>query len=251
MRNAKQTLALLNLLASSQSVAPAFLHGGVAGKVGRCRLKAPGIELLKLKHDKPHSNIAFKFNLRRRSKAAYAVVHFLEVLLGPRAGATLKVEKPQQYGFDPKQLVLSIVEFTVRLDGSTGGNGSTGGGGGGFAAALAAEDDYDAAVLGKAANLLDKHTFGAADLPPRLRAIVNAVAHIRSGSGVNGGTPDKGKALLDASVLSSPGGGGGSDSISSGATAAMMAALGPEPAAEWEAEYVKVGRCRLTLSNPR
>ena len=56
MRNAKQTLALLNLLASSQSVAPAFLHCGVAGK------------------------------------AAYAVVHFLEVLLaghgagpGPRS----------------------------------------------------------------------------------------------------------------------------------------------------------------------
>jgi len=40
--------------------------------VGRCRLtpikpklKAPGIKLLKLKYDKPLSDFAFKFNLRR------------------------------------------------------------------------------------------------------------------------------------------------------------------------------------------
>jgi hypothetical protein len=33
--------------------------------------------------------------------------------------AGLKVENPKKYGFDPKQLVLAIVEFTVRLDGTT------------------------------------------------------------------------------------------------------------------------------------
>jgi len=31
-------------------------------------LKAPGIKLLKLKYDKPLSNVAFKFNLRRHNK---------------------------------------------------------------------------------------------------------------------------------------------------------------------------------------
>jgi hypothetical protein len=36
-------------------------------------LKAPGIKLLNLKYDKPLSNIAFKFSLRRYNKAiAYA-----------------------------------------------------------------------------------------------------------------------------------------------------------------------------------
>jgi hypothetical protein len=36
-------------------------------------LKAPGIKLLKLKYDKPLSNFAFKFNLRRYNMAARAV----------------------------------------------------------------------------------------------------------------------------------------------------------------------------------
>ena len=113
LRNAKKTLQLLNLLASSPAVAPGFLTPKVAGK------------------------------------AAYAVVHFLEVLLGPKC-AGLKVENPKKYGFDPKQLVLAIAEFTVRLDGTT----TTGGGGGGasgrsFAGALAGEDDYDVRRLKK------------------------------------------------------------------------------------------------------
>jgi len=35
-------------------------------------LEAPGINLLELKYDKPLSNFAFKFNLRRYSKALMA-----------------------------------------------------------------------------------------------------------------------------------------------------------------------------------
>ena len=34
----------------------------------RPMLKAPGIKLLKLKHDKPLANFAFKFNFRRYSE---------------------------------------------------------------------------------------------------------------------------------------------------------------------------------------
>jgi len=37
-------------------------------------LKAPGIKLLKLKYDKPLSNLAFKFNLRRYTKAIISAV---------------------------------------------------------------------------------------------------------------------------------------------------------------------------------
>ena len=131
LRNAKKTLQLLNLLASSTAVAPAFVSAKVAGK------------------------------------AAHAVVHFLEVLLGPKC-ANLEVKNPKKYGFDPKGLVLAIVEFTVRLDGVAGG----------FAEALALEDDYDAAVMERARDLLIKHTFGAAFLPPKMRDIIDAVEHI-------------------------------------------------------------------------
>ena len=98
-------------------------------------------------------------------KAAHAVVHFLEVLLGPKC-ANLGVKDPKKYGFDPKQLVLAIVEFTVRLDGVAGG----------FAEALAGEDDYDAGVMERARDLLIQHTLGAALLPPKMFDIIDAVA---------------------------------------------------------------------------
>mmetsp|Transcript_12872 Transcript_12872/g.31044 ORF Transcript_12872/g.31044 Transcript_12872/m.31044 type:complete len:482 (-) Transcript_12872:194-1639(-) len=206
MRNAKKTLSLLNLLASSPTVAPAFLGARVAGK------------------------------------AAYAVVHFLEVLLGPRAGATLRVEKPEKYGFDPKQLVLSIVEFTVRLDGTAA---AVGGAAAGFAAALAAEDDYDGAMLAKAGQLLITHTYGAADLPPRLEGIINAVSRVRNGGGggagggFGGSSTTPGKSPLQGTADGVNGGGGGAAAEGSPAeAAALMAALGAE-SAEWEVAYVK------------
>jgi hypothetical protein len=57
-------------------------HGGVRAGRGRAvqvdpikpTLKAPGIKLLKLKCDKPLSNFAFKFNSRRYTEDAEAVI---------------------------------------------------------------------------------------------------------------------------------------------------------------------------------
>ena len=76
------------------------------------------------------------------------------------------MKDPKKYGFDPKQLVLAIVEFTVRLDGVAGN----------FAEALAGEDDYDAGVMERARDLLIQHTLGAALLPPKMFDIIAAVA---------------------------------------------------------------------------
>jgi hypothetical protein len=43
-------------------------------------LKAPGIKLLKLKHDEPLSNVAFKFNLRRYTKVQDEIARGLRVV---------------------------------------------------------------------------------------------------------------------------------------------------------------------------
>lgn len=194
VRYATQTLALLNLLASSPAVAPGFLAPKVSGK------------------------------------AAYAIVHFLEVLLGP-SRAELKVENPKKYGFDPKKLVLAIVEFTVRLDGAAGESG------GGLAAALAAEDDYDAATLDKARHLLVSNTFGAAFLPPRLQTIIDAVRDIRdtcaSGHHITSGAGGL-QSDLTPLVIECP----TSPAELEAAKTTLMAALGPEPqGTAWEDAY--------------
>ena len=188
LRNAKKTLQLLNLLASSTAVAPAFVSAKVAGK------------------------------------AAHAVVHFLEVLLGPKC-ANLKVKNPKKYGFDPKGLVLAIVEFTVRLDGVAGG----------FAEALALEDDYDAAVMERARDLLIKHTFGAAFLPPKMRDIIDAVERINDNGGGKSTTPGKLIGSVEVSDVLSP---GAAPTDPQAASDALLAALGPEPDDyDWEATY--------------
>ena len=191
LRNAKKTLQLLNLLASSPAVAPAFVSPKVLGL------------------------------------AAHAVVHFLEVLLGPKC-ANLEVKDPKKYGFDPKQLVLAIVEFTVRLDGVAGN----------FAEALAGEDDYDAGVMERARDLLIQHTLGAALLPPKMFDIIAAVASLRGG----GAATTPGKSVGDGDVMSptlgdvmSP---GAAPQDPEAAAHALLAALGPEPEGyDWEAAY--------------
>jgi len=43
-------------------------------------LKAPGIKLLKLKYDKPLSNFAFKFNLRRYSEASVSLSQVFQLV---------------------------------------------------------------------------------------------------------------------------------------------------------------------------
>ena len=198
LRNAKKTLQLLNLLASSPTVAPAFLAPEVAGK------------------------------------AAYAAVHFLEVLLGPKC-ASLKVEHPKSYGFDPKQLVLAIVEFTARLDGVPGGR---------WVAALAAEEDFDAAVMERARDLLVTHTFGAAVLPPKLRAIIDAVRATLEGDAPSRQTTSDGQDRGRGPGANQPTGETEDAWTEAGAgdADALMAALGtpPEEGAEWEATYKAV-----------
>lgn len=47
-------------------------------------------------------------------RAAYALLHFLELLVGPRC-QQLAVDKPRQYQFDKDALLLSLVQMLVQL----------------------------------------------------------------------------------------------------------------------------------------
>ena len=202
LRHATQTLALLNLMGGSADVAPAFVsNAAVAGK------------------------------------AAYAVVHFLEVLLGEKGAAGLVVRDPKKYGFHPKKLILAIVEFTARLHGVAGSRGTSVGG---FVGALAREDDYDARTLEKARELLVRKTFGAAVLPPTLRMVIDGVAAIRGGGRFGGHdvghvghspitAPDGIGTSSKPSGVSSPSSSSSSRGFNAEEAAALVAALGPEP----------------------
>ena len=130
MLQARRTLQLLNMLSGTPSVAQAFLGAPVAGG------------------------------------AAYATVHFLELLLGPRCEG-LRVSTPEKYHFDPRALLLGIVEFTLRLDAACEPGSPA------FARAVAAEDDYSREVLEKAGGVMSKRGVGDASHSARLRAFID------------------------------------------------------------------------------
>eukprot|EP00955_Chlamydomonas_euryale_P006599 70045-Chlamydomonas_euryale.AAC.1 len=96
---AAATLHWLNTLAEHADVLPAFLQPDTCGR------------------------------------AAYACVHFLELLVGERC-AKLSVERPQQYGFDRAALLDALAGLALRLAAAPR-----------FVAALAAEPDLDGGVL--------------------------------------------------------------------------------------------------------
>ena len=134
LRNATETLALLNLFAGSETVAPAFLEPNVIGN------------------------------------AAYAVVRFLETLLSEKSDASFaalgsdEAKIKEKYGFDRDALVLAICAFAAKVDGAD----ETRANGGAFADALAAESDYDAATMERARASLIAKTYGPAAFPPLL-----------------------------------------------------------------------------------
>ena len=139
LRNATETLALLNLFAGSETVAPAFLEPNVIGN------------------------------------AAYAVVRFLETLLSEKSDASFaalgsdEAKIKEKYGFDRDALVLAICAFAAKVDGAD----ETRANGGAFADALAAESDYDAATMERARASLIAKTYGPAALPPLLRDLID------------------------------------------------------------------------------
>jgi hypothetical protein len=47
-------------------------------------------------------------------KTAYAVLHFLELLVGPNC-QSLQVANPQRYNFDRQALLLSMVQLATQL----------------------------------------------------------------------------------------------------------------------------------------
>ena len=194
LRDAKTTLRLLNVLAGSRDVAPAFLTPKVA------------------------------------PKAAYAAVHFLEVLLGPKAEALASVKDPKKYGFDKEKLVEAVAEFVARLQLSSsraGGAAQADDSGTNvrpFAAALAEEADYDGATLERARDLLVRRTIGAAFVPPVLRDVVDACAALRGE-----GAPTSDFASDEEKKNGSPGSQAPDPAAHSDSLASLVESLGPDP----------------------
>jgi len=149
MAQARATVKLLNMLAGTPSIAAAFVTPPVAGG------------------------------------AAYAAVHFLELLLGPKCEG-LRVKEPEKYLFDPRKLLVGIVEFTLRLDAASdtlfASSAHQGAGIASFAAAVAAEDDYSKEVLEKAGGIMTKHQLGDASHVSRLRSFIDKCEAARGGT---------------------------------------------------------------------
>jgi ubiquitin-protein ligase len=180
MGQARATLTLLNTLAATPSVAAAFLSQPVAGG------------------------------------AAYAAVHFLELLLGPRC-EELRVANPEKYKFDPRALLLGIVEFLLRLDAA----GAASGDADAFAAAVSSEDDYSREVLEKAGGVMSKRGVGDAAHVARLRVFIDRCEALRAQRRGAAAEPS----LADAASVA--GGSGG------------IAAPPSEMDAAWERAYVE------------
>jgi hypothetical protein len=151
-------LALLNLFAGSETVAPAFLEPNVVGN------------------------------------AAYAAVRFLETLSSEKSDASfaaLGSEATKKVGFDRDALVLAICAFAAKVDGADKKRAN----GGDFANALAAESDYDSATMERARASLIAKTYGPAALPPLLRDLIDRADAARArnrreiaGDDLNGAT---------------------------------------------------------------
>ena len=75
---AMTTLHLMNVLTLSPTMAAKFTADGVVGR------------------------------------SAYAVISFLESLLGPKRAA-IQVQQPEKYGFDERALLTNVVTFTLQL----------------------------------------------------------------------------------------------------------------------------------------
>lgn len=101
-------------------------------------------------------------------KTAYAALHFLELLVGPRC-QSLQVANPGRYNFDRQALLLSMVQLATQL-----GKHAE------FLQALTEESEFDPKLLQTAVDLLNaSHAYAAADS----LAAVLAAAVARTSSG--------------------------------------------------------------------
>ena len=96
-------------------------------------------------------------------RAAGSAFHFIDLLVGPRC-EELKLENPGQYHFDPDQLLLSMLQFMLRLAEQPS-----------FVSAMGEVPDYDSAVLIQAAKVLKEKHLGEYEHRARIEGLVAAV----------------------------------------------------------------------------
>ncbi|KAF6265753.1 ubiquitin elongating factor core-domain-containing protein [Scenedesmus sp. NREL 46B-D3] len=126
-------------------------------------------------------------------KTAYAALHFMELLVGPRC-QSLQVANPKRYNFDRQALLLSMVQLTTQLGkhaeflqevlmGNTLQLALQLGMHAWFLQALAEEPEFDPKLLQAAVDLLNaSHAYAAADsLAAVLAAAVARTSAARGG----------------------------------------------------------------------
>lgn len=140
MRMAVSTLAMLNTLVENEAVRAGFMAERIA------------------------------------PRAAAAALHFVEILVGPKC-TELTVERPQQYHFDPDQLLVSMVHFLVRLADQPA-----------FVVAVSAVPDYDDSIIQRAVQTLASKQLGEYEHRRRLESLAAAVRQLRGESGAAAAT---------------------------------------------------------------
>jgi hypothetical protein len=145
-----------------------------------------------------------------RGRTAFAVLHFLELLVGPRC-QTLAVKNPRHYHFDKAALMTSMVQLAVQLAQHPL-----------FPQALAEEQDFEVDILQKATDLLtEQHSYAAAEaLSGVLARIMKTPGHLAKKQRLAGlessSVAAAGAAVMDGS------------SIDGGSGAAAAAAISTE-----------------------
>eukprot|EP00887_Chlorella_sp_A99_P001442 scaffold8.g1442.t1 len=186
MRMALSTLQMLITLVDNRAVHAAFMREDVVHKaanaVGEGRWDGP-------------------------SRAA---VKFLDILQGTQA-QQLHVERPEQYGFSPDQLLVQMLSFTLRLAEQPA-----------FVAAVAGAPDYEEGVMRAVLDALSTRQLGEYEHQRRLRALVDGVRRARGGA-----------AAGEAEGEVGPGGAGGG-----GAPAPLDLSFAAAEPADLEAAYV-------------
>ncbi|KAH7618798.1 putative ubiquitin-conjugating enzyme E2 R521 [Nannochloris sp. 'desiccata'] len=116
-------------------------------------------------------------------RAAGAAFHFIDLLVGPRCAELAVLQNKQQYHFDPDALLLSMLQFTLRLAEQPS-----------FIIALSEHvPDYDRGVLEKTAEVLKDRQLGEYEHRARLEGLVASIDQRRreiqfKDNGAGGGT---------------------------------------------------------------
>jgi ubiquitin-protein ligase len=160
-------------------------------------------------------------------RAAGAAFHFIDLLVGPRCAELAVLQNPQQYHFDPDNLLLSMLEFTLRLAEQPS-----------FIIALSEDvPDYDRAVLERTVEVLKEKQLGEYEYRARLEGLVAAIDQRRR----ENSSSNNGSRAAAGEYTNNNGGDGNSNDYSNATSYDEMLAseVASATTAEIEERYIK------------